>query len=132
MNYDEWNEVKKAINNKEKTKIVKVGKVYWVSVGKNIGCEIYGKGCDFVRPVLVIKTLFISGKKAFLGVPLSSKTYINDKLRFVFTDKNGVLQSALISQIRIYDNKRVINNSNIKINNDDFLNIKEVAKNELF
>lgn len=132
MNYDEWNEVKKSINNKEKTKIVKVGKIYWVNVGLNIGCEIYGKGCDFVRPVLVIKTLFISGKKAFLGVPLSSKTYINDKLRFVFTDKNGVLQSALISQIRIYDNKRVINNSNIKINNDDFLNIKEIAKNELF
>lgn len=131
MNYDEWNEVKKSINNKEKTKIIKVGKIYWVNVGLNIGCEIYGKGDSFKRPVLVIKTLFINGKKAFLGVPLSSKTYINDKLRLVFADKNKTLQSALISQIRVFDNKRVSHSANITINKIDFEAIKELIIKEL-
>lgn len=69
MNYDEWNEVKKNTN-KSKEKAVKLGKVYWVRLGLNIGSEVYGKGKNYVRPVLVLKIVY---KNSFIGVPLSTK-----------------------------------------------------------
>lgn len=47
MNYDEWNEVKKAISKKYNSLSVKVGRIYWVKIGLNIGNEVYGKGKDY-------------------------------------------------------------------------------------
>ena len=53
--FDEWNEIKKELDG-SKQGYVKAGKIYWLSVGRNIGTEIYGKGDKFLRPVLVVKT----------------------------------------------------------------------------
>ncbi len=44
--YNQWNEVKKRINNLEKNINIKNGNIYLVSVGQNIGNENYGN--DFV------------------------------------------------------------------------------------
>lgn len=41
--FDKWNDRKKEIQIK-KDKRIKIGKVYWISIGQNIGSEIYGKG----------------------------------------------------------------------------------------
>jgi mRNA interferase MazF len=41
-----------------------------VNDGINVGCEIYGKGSNYVRPVLVIND---DGEDNFIGVPLTSK-----------------------------------------------------------
>ncbi|EGK5674629.1 type II toxin-antitoxin system PemK/MazF family toxin, partial [Campylobacter jejuni] len=57
LKFDEWNEVKKHIE-KEKNKIVKKQKIYWIKIGKNIGSEIFGKGRVFARPVLVINVFY--------------------------------------------------------------------------
>lgn len=132
MNYDEWNEVKKKISKNHNSLSVKVGRIYWVKIGLNIGNEVYGKGKDYARPVLVINKLFDSaGNKIFLGVPLSSKIYKNtNKYRYVFNSNKG-LQSALLSQIRVFDNKRIAYQSSIKIFSDDVNKIKELIKNEI-
>ncbi|EAM0153626.1 type II toxin-antitoxin system PemK/MazF family toxin, partial [Campylobacter jejuni] len=124
---DEWNEVKKHIE-KEKNKIVKKQKIYWIKIGKNIGSEIFGKGRVFARPVLVIN-VFYNG--LFLGVPLSSKTKNKSgKLYYKFTDEKGNSQVALLGQMKIFDNKRKITfESNVK--NEDFILIKEKIKKNI-
>ena len=98
-------------------------RIYWLSIGQNVGTEIYGKGGKFLRPVLVIKTIF---KKAFIGVPISSKTKNKSgSLYHKFTDTNGKEQVALLAQIRLFDTKRVSNASKSDVTDDDFNAIKE-------
>ena len=124
--FDEWNEIKKELD-ASKQGYVKAGKIYWLSIGQNVGTEIYGKGGDFLRPVLVVKTIF---KKAFIGVPISSKT--KNKSGFThhkFKDSNDKEQVALLAQIRLFDTKRVINAYKGDISKDDFNAIKEKLGN---
>lgn len=119
--YDKWNEIKKEISNKE-NKRVKVGKIYWVHIGYNIGSEVYGKGKEFVRPVLVVKQINNIG--LFLGIPLSSK---NNKLYYKFTDSKNKVQYAMILQIRTFSSKRIINLHG-NIDNKSLLDIKSKIK----
>lgn len=105
--FDQWNEVKKKINANKSTKYPSAGKIYWCSVGLNIGSEVYGKGEEFFRPVLVINA-FKNG--IFFGVPLSSK--IRHKTGFMFhkfKDNKGKKQVALLGQARSFDAKRIKN-----------------------
>lgn len=51
--FDEWNEIKKQLEEQAGTNVAN-GKVYWLSVGQNLGSETYGKGAKFKRPVLVL------------------------------------------------------------------------------
>lgn len=55
--FDEWNEIKKEVNQEPRDKQVNIGKIYWCNVGVNVGREVYGKGSRFARPVLVINVL---------------------------------------------------------------------------
>ena len=126
--FDEWNEIKKELDG-SKQGYVKAGKIYWLSVGRNIGTEIYGKGDKFLRPVLVVKTVF---KKAFIGVPISSKTKNkSDFLYHKFTDTDGKEQVALLTQIRLFDTKRVINARKGGITSEDFNAVKEKLRDFL-
>lgn len=128
--FDEWNEVKKKINTSRNTG-VGVGKIYWVSIGQNVGSEIYGKGENFRRPVLVISKFYIPNHiNSFLGIPLSSKTKgKSGRMFFKFVDSENKNQVCLISQIRVFDTKRVISNANFSIKKDDFLKVKEKVIN---
>ncbi|TKX32412.1 type II toxin-antitoxin system PemK/MazF family toxin [Campylobacter aviculae] len=119
--YDKWNKHKKKLNNIKLTKKAKVKKIYWLSLGLNVGAEVYGKDEFFTRPVLVLNS-FYNG--TFLGIPLSSKT--KNKKGFLFhkfKDNKGTLQVALLGQMRVFDTKRIRTYIG-KINNDDFEKIK--------
>jgi len=99
--FDEWNEVKKNLDKKEIILKFKPRDIFFMSVGQNIGYEVFGKGVDFLRPVLVYKKL---SKETFIGIPLTSKikegTYF-----FTFNHKNKK-STAMFNQIRVYDIKR--------------------------
>jgi mRNA interferase MazF len=56
--FNEWNEVKKEIDTREKSIIFKERDVFWVSIGENIGYEQNGKGEIFSRPVVIVKKIF--------------------------------------------------------------------------
>lgn len=45
--FDEWNIVKQNIHIKQTQQYVKEGRVYWVSIGQNIGCEVSKQGNHF-------------------------------------------------------------------------------------
>ena len=55
--FDEWNEVKKQTSKKKRTVYIKPREIFWVKIGQNIGDEEFGKGKDFLRPVIVVRLL---------------------------------------------------------------------------
>ena len=124
---DKWNTVKKSVDKKKFKQKIEIQRIYWVSIGQNVGSEVYGKGKDFARPVLVVNVFF---NGTFLGVPLSSKAQ-NKKGKFYhkFIDSKGKMQVALLGQVRIFDSKRKTTNKHIsKVNDKDFLQIKDKLK----
>ena len=56
-NFDGWNEKKKQLDNNKRDLLFKEGEIWWCSLGLNIGEEVYGKGDDFRRPVIILKKL---------------------------------------------------------------------------
>lgn len=99
----------------------------------NIGCEVFGKGAEFRRPVLVINKISIPNfLNCFLGVPLSSKTKGKSGAYFYkFTSKQNTEQTALLAQIKIFDTKRVIQSADISITKADFENLKAKIKDKI-
>lgn len=124
---DKWNAVKKSIDTQKIIKKAQNKRIFWVSIGQNIGSEVFGKSGIFTRPVLVVNVFF---NGTFLGVPLSSKVH-NKRGKFYhkFTDSKGKIQVALLGQVRIFDSKRKTTNKHIsKVNDKDFLQIKDKLK----
>lgn len=103
--FELWNTTQQSIHSKTHAKNIQPRRIYWVSIGQNVGSEVYGKDSTFTRPVLVLNVFY---NQLFLGVPLSSKTKgKSGKLYHKFTDSKGKLQVALLGQIRVFDSKRV-------------------------
>ena len=122
--YDKWNEVKKDIVIKNKNLTFKVREIYWLSVGQNIGYEIYGKGDEYLRPVLILRKF---SKESFLGIPLTSVSK-DDMFHFEFTPIDKVkINYAILSQIKLFSAKRIKSKMG-KISQDDFKSLKEKLK----
>lgn len=71
-------------------------------MGVNVGFEQDGKNEYFTRPVLVLKKF---SKDVFIGVPLSTSNK-EGKYYYKFNFQ-GQESNALLSQIRLFDTKRL-------------------------
>jgi hypothetical protein len=69
----------------------------------NIGREIFGKGNNFSRPVVIFKKI---GEYSFLGIPLT--TQMKDGSWYVPIFYGGIERRAILSQIRVFDEKRLM------------------------
>lgn len=103
-NYDEWNILKKKINRYRDLNHPKIREIWWVNLGLNIGSEIYGKGIKYLRPVLVIKV----NDTNFIGMPVSSKIR-KEEGRITIKTLDNRYHSVIFNQIKVFDNKRLIN-----------------------
>ena len=121
-NFDEWNELKKKIDNKNIELKFSVRNIYLMSVGQNVGYETFGKGEEFLRPVLVYKKL---SKETFIGIPLTSKQK-EGSYYFSFNFK-GKTSVAMFNQIRVFDIRRK-KAFNSRISEDTFLQLKNKLK----
>ncbi len=81
--------------------IINEGQVFWCSLGENIGYEQNGKGRNFRRPVLIFKKF----NNIFWGIPMSTKN--KDNKYYIKILLKNIEQSAMISQLRILDTKRL-------------------------
>ena len=99
--YDEWNGLKKNLDKKQPI-LFNERDILFISMGKNIGYEQYGKGEEFLRPVVVIKKF---NKHLFLGIPLSSK--LKDGYFFHNISFKNRTNSALLLQSKSFDSKRI-------------------------
>lgn len=125
---DKWNAVKKSIDTQNFKKQVEIQSIYWISIGQNVGSEVFGKGKDFARPVLVIKVFY---NHTFLGIPLTSKTQNKrGKFYFKFKDSKDRLQVALLAQMRTFDTKRKANYIS-KISDENFIKLKKKIQSEI-
>ncbi len=87
---------------KETNPRIKEREIYWCSLGYNVGFEENGKGENFRRPILIVKKF---NNNLFWGIPLSTKIKDNKYYKTI-TIKNEK-QSAMISQLRVLDSKRL-------------------------
>lgn len=88
--------------------------------GENVGFEMNGKNEYFHRPVIILHKF---NKRLFFAIPTSSKIKENNPFYIQFEYKNKVY-SALISQMRVLDSKRLHYRKGI-ISSKDFDSIKE-------
>ena len=101
--FDDWNALKKKVNDKEHIPLIQEGDIWWCHLGKNIGIESFGKGKDFSRPVLVIKK---HNKNHLVVIPATTQIK-KDKFYYRLNIKNKPA-CLLLSQIRTVDSKRLI------------------------
>lgn len=100
--FDGWNIHKKIIDSGENKKTFHEREVWFIKIGENVGFEQNGKGEEFLRPVAVYKKF---SKNVFLGIPLT-RTIKNSRFYSSF-DFKGQTSSAILSQIRLFDSKRL-------------------------
>ena len=117
--YIEWVRHKFKIDSQERKYQIQEGEVYWCSLGVNVGDEENGKGLGSRRPVLIFKKF---NNNIFLGVPLSTKN--KDSVYYVKVLLKDEEVSAMISQIRVIDTKRLDKKIGY-IKNSDFKKVKE-------
>lgn len=75
--------------------------IWWCILGVNVGTEIYGKGTQFMRPVLVVRVV----DKSCVVIPLSSKIK-KRKYSSVIETEDGLLHTALVLQVKNVDKRR--------------------------
>ncbi|MEI6511247.1 MAG: type II toxin-antitoxin system PemK/MazF family toxin [Candidatus Uhrbacteria bacterium] len=101
--FDEWNEEKQRIDGKtHKPPYVSVGDIWWMSIGRNVGAEIYGKNSTFARPAVILKKLTYD---FYLVAPTS--TTVRTGTWYVPIKQNGVSMTVCLNQIRTMDYRRL-------------------------
>lgn len=113
-----WMQNKINIDQRLRGKKIHICEVYWCSLGENIGDEENGKGETFRRPVLIIKKF---NNNIFWGIPMSTK--IKDNRYYVPVILKNISQSAMVSQLRILDTKRLEQYIGY-ISREDFLKVR--------
>jgi len=99
--FDEWNSLKKRLNSTESIQFNERD-ILFLSMGQNIGYEQYGKGEEFLRPVVVMRKF---NQHLFLGIPLSSQ--IKEGYYFHTIHFKDRTNSALLLQTKTFDSKRI-------------------------
>ena len=122
--FNKWNELKKLTHTHTKIIGIKERDIVFVKMGQNIGYEQDGKGSEFLRPVVIYKKF---NKNMFLGIPLTTKKKEN-RYHFEFSyenrSKKKISNSAILSQVKMFDTKRVKYKSGV-ICKDDFVKLYE-------
>lgn len=117
--FDEWNKIKKCIEEERRSIALRKGEVRWCSLGVNIGMEIDGKGAGFTRPVLILRVI---GVHLALVAPLSTKIKnIPGYLAFDFQERKV---SVCANHIRIISQKRIFERQG-RISDAKFLKLRE-------
>ena len=124
--YNNWNEIKITIENENIIVGFKERDIFYMNMGKNIGFEQDGKGENFVRPVVIIKGF---NKNMFFGIPLSTKIKEGKfYYKFLFQKKDKLVENiALLSQMRLFSTKRLLNKIGV-ISKEDFIKMKNEFK----
>lgn len=101
--FDQWNVVKKRLNQENRKVYIRAGEIRWVSFGINIGSEIDGKGVSFTRPALIVHVI---GSHLALAIPMSTR--MKDITGYIPFEWKGVTSALCIHQIKIVSQKRIL------------------------
>lgn len=119
--FAEWLSLKSGIDSKEKEILnFSEGEVWMCHFGENVGFESCGKNAQFHRPVLVLRKF---GGYTFYAVPLSTKIKKNNQY-YIEIELKGTAQSAMVSQVRLLDVRRLHYRKGI-VSQEDFTKVRQ-------
>lgn len=122
--FDLWNLQKKEIHKSGKSKLYHSRDIWWCSLGINIGFEQDGTREEKSRPVLILKGL---SKNTCLVVPLTTSIK-QHFMRVSLGEIDGKNSTAIISQIRVIDTKRLFRKIK-ELDKEKFEEIRKTVKN---
>ena len=102
--FDNWNIEKKKLNSHIAKIFCHEREIWWCALGVNVGFEQDGTGKNFDRPIIVIRGF---NENIFLGAALTGKKKIG-KFYFPIGLVENREASAILSQVRLIDTKRLI------------------------
>ena len=120
--FNQWHKVKKRINRSKQLPTFKEREIWWCSIGQNVGFEVYGKGEQFWRPVLILDK---HNEFTFLGLPLTTKQKHNRYCFPLHFQEKEV--TVLLGQARTLSSKRLSNQMG-KLPHQKFNEIKQAFK----
>ena len=121
--FDSWNTRKKAIHNSGENKFYHPRDIWWCSLGANVGFEQDGTGVIKTRPVVIISGF---SKNVCLIIPLTTSQKDNRYYLKIGKIKNKEA-SAIVSQIRLIDTKRLVKKMEV-INKNKFEEIRKAVR----
>lgn len=120
--FDNWIDEKKRIHQIENGKRYHEREVWWCSLGVNVGFEQDGTGKDKQRPVLIVRSM---SQRTCYVVPLTTSAK-QHRYRISVGIVNGKQATAIISQMRLIDTKRLINKLGY-LDKETFQNIRKTV-----
>lgn len=102
--WDGWSQKKQEMHNHEVVPFFHEREVWWCSLGVNVGSEQDGTGKNYDRPIAIIRGF---NKDIFFGVALTGKRKAG-RYYFYLGNIEGRDASAILSQVRIIDAKRLV------------------------
>ncbi len=115
--FQKWHDKKSVIDQIEKRPFFHEGEIWWCTLGVNIGFEQDGGGDDYLRPVIIYKKF---NNEVFWAIPL---THTNKKTKYYFQltkESDAPTSSAILSQIRLVDARRLSHKLKVNVSKDDF------------
>lgn len=101
--FQKWHEKKRDIHDTRPRIFFKEREIWFCHLGENIGFEQDGSGEEFLRPVIALKKF---NNEVLWVVPLT-KTIKDHPYYFPVSFRQGETGSAILSQIRLIDGKRL-------------------------
>lgn len=103
--YKIWTPVKTQLHNSESARPgFHEREIWYCYLGENIGFEQDGKGNDFLRPVIVLRKF---NNEILWAIPLTSAIKKSPYYFVISFGENKTKSSAILSQIRLIDAKRL-------------------------
>jgi|SRR3989344_1758794 len=118
--FQRWHVLKSHLHESDNKQYFHERDIWWCSLGCNVGAEEDGKGDIFSRPVLIIRKF---GPDLYWALPLTS-TMRRGFFYYQFSMTNGRRSTAIVSQLRILDVRRLVRRMG-KMQKDDFEEIKK-------
>jgi len=102
-NFKDWFTEKNDLHENKVRAFFHEREVWFASVGVNIGFEQDGKHEKFLRPIIVVKKF---NNEVCWGIPTTKKNKKGAHY-FSFEYKEGEFTTAILSQLRLIDTKRL-------------------------
>lgn len=101
--YIDWGIVKTSVHNEKERPFFHEREIWFCVLGENIGFEQDGRGETYLRPVVIIRKF---NNQVCLVIPLT-KNQKKGIHYFSFSYKERLVSTAILSQVRLVDAKRL-------------------------
>jgi len=121
--FDTWNKKKIQIDAADRRPFFHEREIWFCHLGVNVGFEQNGSDEEALRPIVIVRKF---NNTIFLAVPLT-RTEKNTRYYFRFMFGNNIQSTAILSQVKLIDGKRLSYKIG-DISEKDFIELKKKLK----